>query len=209
MRPVKVFATVLTLGVAILHSAEHAAASCAGPAPSVADVVATPGRTVFVGTVVELANGGRWPTFAVEEIWAGDVPTPEVEVFGGPPSPGGEKFAVSSVERRYDLGSRYVVTPTTDSYGFSGSRDLDAFADTNCSSTTLWDASLAQFRPATATTIEQDQPILPRTQEDDSPPYVMIALTTFLVAGGCLYLLFRRGSIAYRARQDEERSSGS
>jgi hypothetical protein len=61
-----------------------------------------------------------------------------------------------------------------------------------------------------ATIVERDEPIVPGSEpdaEDDSPPYVMIALTTVLVAGGCLYLLFRRGSIAYRARQDEERSS--
>ena len=39
---------------------------------------------------------------------------------------------------------------------------------------------------------------------DSSPPYAMIALTTVFVAGGCLYLLFRRGSIAYRAREEED-----
>jgi len=60
-----------------------------------------------------------------------------------------------------------------------------------------------------AATVEQDQPLLPDTNEDTSPPYVMIALTTVLVAGGCLYLLFRRGSLAYRARQDEDRPSES
>jgi hypothetical protein len=63
-----------------------------------------------------------------------------------------------------------------------------------------------------ATIVERDEPIVPRSEPeggDDSPPYVMIALTTVLVAGGCLYLLFRRGSLAYRARQDDERSSGA
>ena len=44
---------------------------------------------------------------------------------------------------------------------------------------------------------------------DSSPPYVMIILTTVFVAGGCLYLLFRRGSIAYRAREDDEPPSKS
>jgi LPXTG-motif cell wall-anchored protein len=66
--------------------------------------------------------------------------------------------------------------------------------------------ALAHTGPATQ--IEQEQPILPQTNEDDSPPYLMIALTTLLVAGGCLYLLFRRGSLAYRARQDDEREAG-
>ena len=46
--------------------------------------------------------------------------------------------------------------------------------------------------------------IEPSTHTDSSPPYAMIALTTVFVAGGCLYLLFRRGSIAYRAREEED-----
>jgi hypothetical protein len=69
--------------------------------------------------------------------------------------------------------------------------------------------TLAQVGSAPATTTGDEQPILPSSNEDDSPPYVMIALTTLLVAGGCLYLLFRRGSIAYRARQDEQGPSGA
>ena len=69
--------------------------------------------------------------------------------------------------------------------------------------------AVALMQTGPATTVELDQPIGPAANEDDSPPYVMIALTTVLVAGGCLYLLFRRGSIAYRARQDDERSSES
>lgn len=56
----------------------------------------------------------------------------------------------------------------------------------------------------TATTIGHDQAPAPSTDES-SPPYVMIALTTVVVAGGCLYLLFRRGSLADRARDDSER----
>jgi hypothetical protein len=67
---------------------------------------------------------------------------------------------------------------------------------------------LAQVGSAPATTTDAEQPILPSSNEDDSPPYVMIALTTVLVAGGCLYLLFRRGSIAYRARQEDEHGTG-
>jgi LPXTG-motif cell wall-anchored protein len=62
---------------------------------------------------------------------------------------------------------------------------------------------VAATRLDTETTLPHDQPVLPRTG-DSSPPYVMIALTTVLVAGGCLYLLFRRGSLAHRARQDED-----
>ena len=65
---------------------------------------------------------------------------------------------------------------------------------------------LAQYRPGRCDdrrARRADRSRDPR-DGDDSPPYVMIGLTTVLVAGGCLYLLFRRGSIAYRARQDED-----
>lgn len=65
----------------------------------------------------------------------------------------------------------------------------------------------AAGEPCPATTL--DEPAQPRVDDDTSPPYVMIALTTILVAGGCLYLLLRRGSIAHRAREDDERPSGA
>jgi hypothetical protein len=59
-----------------------------------------------------------------------------------------------------------------------------------------------------ASVVQQDDSIPPQTTHDRSPPYVMITLTTVFVAGGCLYLLFRRGSIAYRARGDEQHDTG-
>ncbi len=59
-----------------------------------------------------------------------------------------------------------------------------------------------------ASVVQPDDSIPPDTNHDTSPPYVMIILTTVFVAGGCLYLLFRRGSIAYRARSDEQDDTG-
>jgi len=154
---------------------------------------------VFVGTVVELDNHGRYATFAVDELWKGSVDA-EVEVRGGPPDPPGAdngSFVVSSIERRYELGTRYLVT------AFEGDQhtgDEGGLSDNNCSGTAEWSEELAQFRPVDAIMMTPDG--------SDAPPYVLIALTTVFVAGGCLYLLFRRGSLAYRARQDEETTSG-
>jgi hypothetical protein len=180
----------------VLFAAAPAGADCAAlPTPSAGMEMAA---VVFVGTVVELGNGGRYATFAVEEQWKGSV-AGEVEVRGGPPPP-----SMSSVERTYDLGARYLVTAFE---GDSYTGD-DVLSDNACSGTTPWDESLTQLRPADATVVERDQPILPRTN-DSAPPYLMIALTTILVAGGCLYLLLRRGSMAYRARLDEEPPSNA
>jgi hypothetical protein len=192
-------AVVLGLVIALPRAA---AASC-GSEPIVGGGMAL-ADLVFVGTVFELDHHGKYATFAVEEEWKGSV-GPEVEIRGGPADiPGGEKFVTSSVERRYELGVRYLVTAY---HGDSHNGDPDAYSDNNCSGTGVWNDGLVQLRPVDATIVERDEPIRPRTDGDSTPPYMMIALTTVLVAGGCLYLLFRRGSIAYRARQDEEPSS--
>jgi hypothetical protein len=160
---------------------------------------------VFVGTVVELDESGKYPTFVVEEQWKGSVDE-EVEVRGGPPDPpGGDgRFMSASTERRYQLGTRYLVTAFQ---GDSFTGEADAIGDNNCSGTTEWNESLARHRPVGATFIDHDQPILPRTNAG-SPPYLLIALTTILVAGGCLYLLFRRGSLTDRARLERETAGG-
>jgi hypothetical protein len=203
------------LGLAVV-----AVAVIAAPRTALADCAATPvvggamdlADTVFVGTVVELDNNGKYATFAVEEVWKGPIGD-EVEVRGGPADqPGAGESVSSSAERRYDLGTRYLVTAYQgDTHAGDPAESpalrAAAYSDNICSGTGVWTDDLARLRPTTATIIERDEPIQPRTNADSSPPYVMIALTTVLVAGGCLYLLFRRGSIAYRARQDGDSSS--
>jgi hypothetical protein len=172
-------------------------ADCAAE-PTASGGIAT-ADVVFVGTVIDVANSGRYATFAVEEVWKGSADD-EVVVHGGPPDPSGDEFVTSSAERRYELGLRYLVTAyDNDIYTGAGG----VLGDNTCSGTTVWTDSLAGLRPTDATIVERDQAIVPRTH-DRTPPYLMIILTTVFVAGGCLYLLFRRGSIAYRARGDEQ-----
>lgn len=74
-----------------------------------------------------------------------------------------------------------------------------------------WTPAMAEQRPTDAIVVAQPASVEPEpwpevdggaSAADDAPRYVLIALTTILVAGGCLYLLFRRGSIGDRARQD-------
>jgi hypothetical protein len=196
VRRVLVGAAVAVAAVVGVPSA--ASGSCAieptvGGGIAIADVV-------FVGTVVDTDNHGRYATFAVDEIWKGAVDA-RVAVRGGPPDPdpGGEngRFVASSVERRYEVGMRYLVTASN---GDMHTGDEGVLSDNNCSGTTEWDESLAQYRPIDAVTVAPEG-------SDDSPSYLLIGATTVLVAGGCLYLLFRRGSLAHRAREDDEAAS--
>jgi hypothetical protein len=193
----------LVLGL-VLVQPSPATAACAGEG-SVTAAAAAPGALVFVGTAVEVDNVNTWATFAVEEVWAGDVDgRTEVEIHGAPPL---DEFITVGEARAFALGARYLVVPASQNIWEDFGDREGVLSDNACTSTQTWNDGLARYRPANATIVERDEPIQPRTNEDSSPPYVMIALTTILVAGGCLYLLFRRGSIAYRARQDEERSS--
>jgi hypothetical protein len=152
----------------------------------------------------------------VEEIWSGDpslAPEGRVTIVGGPDWPDmGEDgtFVRMSHEHVYEVGRRYLVVATEDQQWvemafYEMEYPPGALSDGACTISAPWTDELAADRPTDARILEQDQPIGPEPWNDDtSPPYVLIGLTTVLVAGGCLYLLLRRGSIAHRARQDEE-----
>ena len=82
----RLVASVLVCGVVaasgILFAVEPALAlSCAGDSPSISERLDD--GPMFVGTVVSTRNDRTWGTFAVEELWSGDVPD-EVEVKAGP-----------------------------------------------------------------------------------------------------------------------------
>lgn len=120
------------LGLAALWAPAGALASCVPPAAGVAPWAAA--DAVFVGTVTSLSNGDRWATVSVEEVWQGpDLPA-EVVVRGGP------EDAITSVDRTYAVGMRYV---------FAVMVDGGELLDNNCSGTTPVDAiDLEAARPA-------------------------------------------------------------
>ena len=64
---------------------------------------------MFVGTVVSTTNAGRWATFAVEEVWNGDVGDTVVVKAGPAPTGDPTRFSASSVDRTYEPGTRYLV----------------------------------------------------------------------------------------------------
>lgn len=89
---------------------------------------------VFVGTVEALAHSNTTASFEVEEVWKGPALEPTVTVFGG----SGQDGMMTSVDRTFEAGQRYLVLPFPD-----GNR----LSDNSCSPTMLWDASLEEFRP--------------------------------------------------------------
>ncbi len=201
---------VVAISAAVLGvvAPEPAGADCAGW-PSVeasleaADVVA-------VGTVVELENRDTWATVAVSEVWKGDAALDdrgEVRVYGGPaPVEGGETFVATSVDRAFVLGETYLFAVSVEPLP-GASMPEDGLYDTTCSGTAVWSDGLERYRPAAAEPVERSGPVEVRetTDEapattDDDPPYVLIVAGVVGIAGACLYLLFRRGSIADRAR---------
>jgi len=107
------------------------AASCAAPS-SPADA-ARFGEIVFVGSVTELANEGRWVKVKVEERWRGASDLPDqVEVRGGP-----EPGTGTDIDRSF-LAGRYL---------FVVEQGAGYLADNSCSGTTPWTDDLARIRP--------------------------------------------------------------
>lgn len=89
---------------------------------------------VFVGTVVQGRNDGRWVLVRVEERWRGARDLPElVEVRGGP-DPG----LATSVDRSYVPG-RYL---------FAVEPGPGHLLDNACSATSRWKEDLAPLRPS-------------------------------------------------------------
>lgn len=129
----------------MIAMAGPAHASCAEPLP--VDQALAEADTVFVGMVTALEHQGRVATFAVKEVWKGDIGA-IVTVSGGPmPSEieraAGEGLAVmTSVDRTYVAGATYLVV----SYAAEG----EVLLDNICSATQFYRAELDQHRPASA-----------------------------------------------------------
>lgn len=175
-------ASLVAAAAVLLASGTGAEASCA-VAPledsiRVSDVA-------FVGTVVELANGDRWATVNVEEIWHGPDLAPVVEVRAGQAGD-----AASSIDRTYSLG-RYLFVVTM---------AQGALHDNACSPTTEWTADLEKFRPPDARrpSAPIDTEAEPTTGTSPLSPVVVGAAMVVAVVAlfGAVTLLARRRDTA-------------
>ncbi len=149
LRRLRAIVAVSVVATAALFAAPSiAVADCMGP-PAFDEAVKT-ADIILVGTVTETINGNRWATVAVEEIWRGpDVPA-TLQIKGGP-----DANAASSVDRAFEVGQRYVFFPyiEADTEPLPGVA-AGGLADNSCTSTQIWDDSMAAFRPADARTGE-------------------------------------------------------
>jgi hypothetical protein len=118
---------------AVALAAVPASASCVPGAPVPQRIAQA--NVAFVGTVLRTSDGGRTAVVSVEQVWKGSVAS-DVEVRGAV-----ESGAVTSVDRTYEKGTRYLFIPL-------GERA--PFRDNSCSGTTAYTADLDRYRPAGA-----------------------------------------------------------
>lgn len=124
-----------------------ALASCIAPRPLSESLASAP--AAFVGTVLSVSNGDRTAIVKVEQVWKGPALSGTVEVDGGPTD-----GSITSVDRTYQVGVRYLFVPVNGS---------PPFQDNNCSATQPYTADLAQYRPAVTAT-RQARSYTSRTQ---------------------------------------------
>ena len=156
----------------------------ASAAPVLADCMMPPpveqavqrAEIAFVGTVMSVANGGRWATVAVEEVWVGPDLPPLITVRGGP-----EGNSATSIDRSFTAGTRYLFMP------FSAEGTLQ---DNSCSSTTEFVAEHAKLRPANARLplVSETVPLTPLDPTTLLLPVALIVGAGSLVFGAALVL---------------------
>ncbi|MGH8946201.1 MAG: hypothetical protein ACRDVL_08630 [Acidimicrobiia bacterium] len=149
----------------VLLPAGVASASCMVPPPL--EVGLAEADTVFVGTVIDLANQGRTATLEVEEVWKGTV-AEEAVVIGGP---SGNAF--TSVDRTFEEGTRYLVVPARG----TGS----SFEDNACTLTQPFTPEMAGSRPE-----ESHPPTSELGTEEESAPFPSWAIVAVGLAGAAL-----------------------
>lgn len=91
----------------LLASVATAHASCLAPPPI--EQALDEAGVVFVGTVVDFGIDGRQAVVEVESVWKGEGVATVVSVVGG----GADPNAVTSVDRFFEPGVRYIFFPTT------------------------------------------------------------------------------------------------
>lgn len=141
-------ALVLTVGLVsfLLMGATAASASCARQ-PTIEESMAR-AELVFVGTAIEVTNASRWATFAVEEIWKGDIDGDRAEIRGG-----AREGVATSNDRKYQLDTRYLVfalAPPTEPPRLGLYGEGARWTDNGCSFTQPYTPSLHDARPDTA-----------------------------------------------------------
>lgn len=148
-----------------------ASASCAMPVPI--EEALRSADVVITGTVTSTENMGRWATVEVHEIWKGpDLPA-TVNIHGG-----AEPGAISSIDRTFTVGARYLFVASLDGQGI--------LSDNACSATTEMGAGDNAMRPADFRTPAPAQPSDAGMEGLVAPVGVALLVAAALLAAGLL-----------------------
>ena len=180
--------SVLFLTAFLASAPRPAVASCVMPPPlgqAVEDA-----DIAFVGTVINTVNQDRWATVSVEEVWKGNALPARVEVRGGPPDPPGDLVTMTSVDRSFVRGRRYLFLPHKRAGG-----PAPVFHDNICSRTTKFGERVEALRPASA----RDRG--PRERESNDMTALVLAVIAGVAVGGAIAVFGRRGLDGRRARR--------
>lgn len=137
----RLVALTLLVPTTLIAFAGAAAASCAVDERSLEQQI-TEAPIVFVGTATDTSSNGGVATFLVEEQWKGQDELDTVTVRGG-----GEGGTVTSVDRYFQAGARYLVFPLAEGA---------ELVDNSCTPTREWTADLGDVRPASARVVSAD-----------------------------------------------------
>ena len=172
------FVRIQLIGMSLmwLVAAGPVAADCQ-PAGPVQEALPT-APIAFVGTAASVE--GPVATFAVREVWAGEVPD-TVKVRGLADDVGvdaGFGAGFSEDDRQWAEGETYLVVPIVDGA---------VLRDSICSATTEWSAELEALRPANARIVGGEEEGGPRL-----PTELILVGAVVLVVSGASVLAFRR-----------------
>ena len=170
--------------IVVAVGAAPAFASCV-PQPPLAQAIAT-GPVVFVGLVTATSDGNRTAQVNVEAVWKGPSLPATVQVNGSLVH--GENV-MTSVDRRFHVGERYLFIPRGDQSG-------PVFEDTACSPTTVYDVTMARFAPAQPRGPSPSTPGLHASSRESSTRgwlIGVIALVAALLVASGVMLRRRRG----------------
>ncbi len=126
---------VMSVGAIVLVRSGAAVASCFASGPLEEAVATAP--VVFVGTVTATSNSDRTAQVRVESVWKGPRLPRHVEVQG---SPAHEPGVLTTVDRRFRIGQRYLFVPLAERHG-------PTFVDNACSSTIEYSGAVARYAP--------------------------------------------------------------
>lgn len=163
-----------------LVGAAPVAADCEPAAPL--EQVLPKADVAFVGTVTTFE--GSVATFAVREVWAGDVADSVsvrgfFEVLGGRAGlQVGGGAPVGEDDRLWTVGETYLVVPWIDGA---------ILRDSICTATTAWSPDLEPLRPADARILGAEEP-----EATPIPPALILLGTVALVVLAASALAFRR-----------------